>query len=341
MRSHQKFTGLNLWQLVRRLSPTNHGEESNLLDEIGKHVRFRGHISYQHSGHEVAYVDMRQQPVEVFLNENILAGLSGPLPAPYMELCYQRQRDGDPAMAVFLDIFNHRLNALRYSMRARTNGDLSLRAPEQTLPGQLLNAINGDPSRQIAEGDDAALQARNLLGLAGLLHHHQRSHTVVQLILRKLIKLPLKLTSFEGGWLPLDEDQQIRLGQDNSRLGESAVLGRRCWDQHRALGLRIDVPDYQTLIAFLPKGERHDWLCRLVRWITHYRFDINVSLRLPIQAGNGLLLASSPEQGLRLSYTSWLNNHPNGEIETGNGDQQYRVSRYTIAALGGVYDTAA
>jgi len=337
--SRQNFAGLNLMQLVRRLAPVSGRDDSELLNELGKHVRFRGHISYQHPRHEVAHVDARQQPVEVFLNDNVLASLLGPLPAPYLELCHQRMRDGDPAMAVFLDIFNHRLNALRYCMKARSSSELTFKEPQHALPGELLNAINGDPLRQVGEGEGAPLDGRHLLGLAGLLHQNQRSHSVVQLLLRRLVGLPLELTAFEGGWLPLDEDQQNRLGFQNSRLGSDAVLGSHCWDQHKALGLNIEVPDYHSLRGLLPGGERYRWFCRLVRWLTHYRFDVNVRLRLSARAGDGIPLVSDPELAARLSYTSWLS--PLGEQDGDQPSAPYRVASYTISALGGENEHAA
>lgn len=296
---HKTYAGLSLLQLVRRLLPLPLRNGSQVMKHLGDHVRFRAHLGYEHPQHQVAGVDVRTTPVQIYLNQYILAGLLGTLPAPYLELCYQRAREGDGAMAAFLDVFNHRINTLRYWMMMRANPDLGLAQDQLPLPGRLINAINGDQA--------GPLNPRQLLAIAGLLSHPRRSHSFVQSLLRRLIGLPLQLQPFRGGWLPLDKEQHIALGLQNSRLAQTTVIGTRCWDQHKSLRLLIQVETYEQLIAFQPQGERHQWLCDLVRWITHYRYDIEVCLSLP-KTHQALPLHAHPEagKGLRLAYTSWL-----------------------------------
>jgi type VI secretion system protein ImpH len=296
---HKTYTGLNVLQLVRRLLPLSLHNGTQVLDSLGDHVRFRAHIGYEHPKHQVAYIDASTKPIQIYLNQSILAGVLGTLPAPYLELCYQRSREGDNAMAAFLDIFNHRINTLRFWTMMRTSPDLGLAEDQLPLPGRLINAINGDQT--------GPLNQRQLLAIAGLLNHPCRSHSFVQSLLQRLIGLPLQLQSFLGGWLPLDKEQHIALGQHNSHLAKTSIIGTRCWDQHKSLRLIIQVSTYEQLVAFQPEGARHQWLCKLVRWITHYRYDIEVCLSLP-KTQQALPLHSQPPagKGLRLAYTSWL-----------------------------------
>lgn len=352
MRAQQKsFSGLNMLQLVRQLVPNDALTDHRCLDEIGKHVRFCGHISYEHPKHEIAYIDAREYdnpekysdkatgknkpPIKVYLNKHVMAGLLGPLPAPYMEMCYQQLRDGKGAMSAFFDVFNHRLNVLRYWMMARSTPDSSTSELRVSLPGRLINAVSGDQY--------GPLSPRNLLSLAGLLHDTQRSHSVVQLLLNRLLGLPVRLEAFRGGWLPLDEHQQIRLGQTNSVLGQSSVVGSHCWDQHKSLGIVIDMPDFDTLYSYLPpkhhshqtmmaaarlNNQGYAWLSSVARWLTHYRYDLEITLRLP-QTYNSVEMRSDSLSSPRLGYTSWI--RESKQLTFNQTDQSWQI-RFVISA---------
>lgn len=301
---------LDLYQLVRQHMPDQLKDTNQVLEQLGQHLQFRGYLGFEHPSGEIARIDASRKPVQVFLNRFTVAGLLSPLPEPYFQWCYDRMRSGDQAMASFFDLFNHRINSLRYVSRARREPGLAPLAPEHSVPGQLMSAFAGGPDTRQEVFENSPITGRALLGLAGLLIYGPRSLSLIQLILQRLLNWTVKVEGFVGGWLGVDEDQRIALGLRNSTLSAdtrmAAQLGSRVWDQHLGLRMVVTLDDPRECFPFLPGQKRHDWLCQLMRMLTYFRYDIELKFQFP-RSWRSLKLKKEP---VMLGYTSWLTTRP-------------------------------
>lgn len=128
----------------------------------------------------------------------------------------------------------------------------------------------------------------------------------LEILLSQYFGVPVRGVPFIGRWRALEGDQVTALGRfgRNNRLGASAVLGSRIWDQEGAIELRIGPLSFAQFTAFLPEGEAHPVLCALARYTLGPHLDFQIRLELSAQAVVPMRLG--PEGGARLGWTSWL-----------------------------------
>lgn len=300
-------------ELVRRLAPVAAKTPEEALDALGKRLRFRGEVGYANPGREVvrllrspACEQSPRQRIEVYVNRFVVAGIFGPLPEPYQELAARRAADGDHATRAFFDLFNHRVNLLRFWIQARHQPGLAGLQPAQMPLVRLAVALadGSVPSSGPAATPACPLPARCLVGLTALLRHPHRSVDCLQAALLRLLGMPLEILPFRGGWLRRHAEGYSLLGGSKARLGRSAILGRRYWDPGKGIELRLFPESHAQFEALLPGGPRHLFLSRLLRWLTRRQFDVQVVCAPP--------RASAPRLGRlpRLGYTARLS--PNG-----------------------------
>ena len=326
-------TPLDLYQLVREHLPETVSNTQQILDALGQHVQFRGYLGFEHPHQEIARVDSRTQPVQVYLNRFAVAGLLGPLPEPYFQWCYERVRAGDFAMASFFDIFTHRINALRYLSRARRQPGLAPLAPENSVPGKLLSSYAGAVDQRRETVADSPVNGRILLGLAGLLVYAPRSISLLQIILQRILNWKLQIDGFRGGWLELDPDQRVALGKRNSTLSMQAAktvqLGSHAWDQHLGLRVRIWMNHPDDCFDYLPGQSSHDWLCQLLRVLTYFRYDIELCFVFPHSSRSRPLTGAM----VRLAQSSWL------QSDDRDAPPEWMIKVHIPAQHGDYYET--
>jgi type VI secretion system protein ImpH len=111
---------------------------------------------------------------------------------------------------------------------------------------------------------------------------------------------------FRGQWYHLEADQVTRLGRtgQNQRLGQEVVLGSRVWRQADSFTLRLGPLSFSQFLDFLPIGRGFRSLCEFVRFYVGPELD--VELRLTLQAAAVPACRLSTTQGPRLGWTSWL-----------------------------------
>ena len=296
-------------ELVRRLVPTRAGDTGpgDALATLDAHVRFVADPGYANPGREVVRVRRSQGRFEVAVNRFVLAGLHGPLPEPYQELAVRRAAAGDRATAAFLDLFNHRINLLRFWIQARHLPGLSARRPRELPLVRLVAALVDGRMRDEAPSEPT-LSAAELVAVAGLLRHPDRSLSVVEKVLERMLGLVLTLRPFAGGWVGRHPSSFSRLGADNCRLGRDSVVGTRIWDSGKGLHLQLRCRDRQEFLSVLPSGSLHARLRAVLRWLTCRRFDVHVECIVPAGAEPLRL------DGIRLGYTTQMGAEAPGSV---------------------------
>jgi len=307
------YSSFDYYQLLRLLlAERGEGSDRRALDAG---VRFGAELSAAFPGQEITLLqdDGDGKPVRIKTSNYCVAGVIAPMPEPFLEWLRARVRDGDRAMLDFFDLFNHRINTLRYALKACFNPGLNNARPEHTDNAGYLAAIMG--LYQPGQVDALPLPRRSLLAMAGLLADRRRSAAMIGRVLRLYAGVPVQVLQLRGGWADIDAAQQIQLGRCNARLGGETPLGRRFWDPQGRIELRLTGLDYGSFCALLPGGDRHDGLVALIRHVTDRQVDCVVVLGLAEHALPASCLIDGPDgHGLRLGYTAWPHNPAAADI---------------------------
>ncbi|RBO81898.1 type VI secretion system baseplate subunit TssG [Marinomonas aquiplantarum] len=206
-----------------------------------------------------------------------LTGLDGPLADPFVDLLRQDLRYGKGALAAFIDIFNNRLQALRYLIHAENNTSLTTSLAEHTRVGKFMLALSGHDdvlARQRHHQDEASL-----ISLAGSLANCRMSLPLIRKLFAIVLGIPLiALNCLLGRWLKVQDEDHTLLGQSNHRLSTEATLGTRIWDQQAAVELVLGPLALDRIQRLVPGGEDHQALRDLVSWISDKDCDFQITL---------------------------------------------------------------
>jgi type VI secretion system protein ImpH len=291
----------NFYQAVRILSLSYRGSRAGLTHGSVP-VRFRSQMDFDFPGSDVEHIAKpeREELPEMLVNFLGLAGAHGPLPAAYTERLLEEprvpkgvkpkrgrgKRLRNSALRDFLDIFNHRLILLLYRVHEMHHPELTAGSPDQGLAANHLFTFFGLGRRP----DSAArgrlwVADRSLLYYSGIFAHRPHSASGLQRLLSDYFQVPVAVEEFVGAWLRLSEDQWTRIGTRqgcNQRLGDGAILGKRIWDQHARVTIRLGPLDLSTFEGFLPGRVAYKPLQDLTRF--YLGDEVNFSFKLVLRS---------------------------------------------------------
>ncbi|MBI3897240.1 MAG: type VI secretion system baseplate subunit TssG [Gammaproteobacteria bacterium] len=293
------YARFDFFQLVRLLQRERIAADPAVALE--RCVRFRSELSLVFPANEVTALRSTtdtETPATVTTPNYGVAGYLGPLPEALTEWMLERRAAGDAAVADFLDLFNHRVNVLRYHSKERVHPALSNRPPEQTALADRLAAVMGFLAPGLAA--QLPLPRRSLLGVAGLLANRRKSAAALKQVLAHFLDCAIELTQYSGAWQTIPEDNRLHLGRRNSRLARDAVVGQRAWDQAARIDVRIGPLPYERFLELLPSGALHASLVSLLRFLTDRQVDCRVLLQV-----DAATLPPPTLLGVRLTQTAW------------------------------------
>ena len=297
--------GFNLFQaisLLERASPQ--------LAPVGKgdgqteSVRLKSVVSLGFQPSDVSRVGPGEDGGEAWILATpvmSLAGAQGPLPLPFTEMVLERTAARDHATADFLDIFNHRFLAFLYRSRKKHHMGLNWLSPQSSSLAMCLDALS---ALGLKTGAGAPPGEATWLRHAGLLGGAPRSMTGLLALLSDRLGVSARGRQFCGGWRNLELRDISRLSGRGPRLGRSAVLGRRVWDQSAGITLELSGLSLRRLKRLLRGGEEHELVRRLVR--RYLQQDVGVEMVLQIDGRELKPSILGQKEPLRLGWTSWL-----------------------------------
>jgi type VI secretion system protein ImpH len=235
-----------------------------------------------------------------------LLGPNGPLPLHLTEYTRERLRHaGDPTLARFLDIFNHRFLALFYRAWAQAQPHVNRDRPDADQFAGYLGAFFGVLPATFRNRDSTADVAK--LFHVGTLARQVRNADGLAAILRHFFRVPVAIRQFVGHWMLLGDSERTRLGRDGAVLGARAVVGGRVWDRQHKFRIHLGPLTRPQYESFLPSAAELQVrpLQQLVDWVRLYlglelEWDVRLSLRK--EAVPRLELG----RGARLGWTTWL-----------------------------------
>ena len=254
-----------------------------------------------------------------------VVGPLGVLPQHYSELVVAQNRQRSTALAQFLDLIHHRSISLFYRAWVKYRPAMAFeRSQGRDDPFSAVAAALtglGSPSLR----DRLAFSDHLVWHFAGLLSAGPRSTAGLEALLSEVLRRPVRVESFIGGWLAIDEDSRTRLPSNRQpegqycRLGVDAAAGARAWDAQGRFRLKIGPLDYPGFLDLMPGGAVMDLLTDLVRLYVGPEFDAEVEATLAAEAVPLLVLgppapdrrapdspASDSRNGPRLGWNTWL-----------------------------------
>lgn len=235
-----------------------------------------------------------------------LFGPNGPLPLHLTEYARDRLRNHrDPTFVAFADLFHHRMTSLLFRAWVAGEPAPSFDRKDDDPFGAKIDALMGRFGQGFEDRDAFPDLAKR--HFAGLLGQGPRNEDGLLSIVRGFLKIPVRIRTFVGTWLHLEEPDRWRLG--HAALGRGTSVGQKVWSRgakFRVVIGPLDIDSYQRL---LPGGQS---LKRLRAIVRNYLSD-------PMEWDVNLILREKdiPETRLgqsgQLGYTTWIGQKSTGQ----------------------------
>jgi type VI secretion system protein ImpH len=207
-------------------------------------------------------------------------GVSGVMPSRYTEdvadQIHLKKYEGTRA---FFDIFSNRIMALYYQAWAkyRIQYCVDARGKDVLLPIQL--ALAGRAFA--AEKNDAEVGNEVAAYYAAMVRHRPAAAPVIAGVLSEYFGVPIQVQQFIGRWDPLRDSELFKLGVQNGKLSHGMIIGRRRWERHARLEIRIGPLSRAQFDQFIPGASGYQALKAMLRLfsIAAIEFEIRLVLR--------------------------------------------------------------
>lgn len=302
-------------RLLEKIAPDRQSVGGTALpkDEV---VRFRSRISLDfpsseiHEINEIEAKDGDPRRTEMLVNFMGVVGVSGVLPTHYTELVLDRIRHRDTAMWSFLDIFTHRAVSMFYRAWAKYRFPVAYERGDDEFTSYLFDfaGLGTKGLRGRLDLDD-----ETLLPYAGLIAQKPHTANALENILSDYFQTTAKIEQFYGQWLSLGDEDLTKLGKENSRLGQSAIVGSRVWDQQSKMRVRLGPLDIKTFQAFLPNGTANPALRSICKFMGGLEFDFDLQLVLAAKQVPATILTTKALRKPTLGWTTFLKTKPFSE----------------------------
>ena len=286
------------------------GREASTTPEV---IRFRSRVALDFPPSEIHQIKeffdefSEEQRFEMFVNFMGMIGVSGTMPTRYTELAMERARYRDTAMWAFLDMFTHRSVSLFFRAWEKYRFSIAYERGSDDFTSFLFDFIGLGTKglRGRLHIDD-----ESLLSYGGLIAQKPHSSSALGQILADYFGVKVKIEQFFGQWLDLDEESITTLGQVNSKLGTSAIIGNRVWEQQSKFRVRLGAMTFNQFQAFLPNGTAHKPVKGIIRFMVGLELDFDLQLVLQAKQVPSCILTTRAKRRPMLGWTSWLKTKP-------------------------------
>ncbi len=279
-------------------------------------VRFRSHVSFDFPASEIQKLEDSVDEIndkttlEMHINFMGMVGMSGVMPLPYTELIAARARYKDTAMWTFLDMFSHRMISMFFRAWEKYRFPVGYERGQDKFTGYLFDIVGlGTPGLR----GRMNVADESLLPYSGLIAQKPHSSNALANILSDYFGVNAKVIQFFGQWLELDRESITKLGEANSLLSRSAIIGTRIWDQQSKFRIVLGAMTFRQFQAFLPNGSAYKALNSIVRFMTGLELDFDVRLKLMADEVPSCILTTRAKRRPMLGWSSWLKTTPFSE----------------------------
>ncbi len=299
------------YQLVKLLliEKGEHDHREDECDRIDRAFTMESDVRYDFPPSYISYLRRAQnedRPPNLGTAEFGLMALNGPLPQPYIEWVTDDLADSNATIRDFLDIFNHRLLALRYLARDKNSMSLTTVTPNKSKMAGKVDSIAGFNNKELFER--IALSRRVIQTYAGLINNPRKSTSYIINLVISLFNVRVDIKQMIGQWHRFDKEDCLRLGDASAHrsLGDNTIIGRRYWDQQSLINMEMGPMDFATLNKLLPGGDYYAQLVSVIHFASNQQWDCLVSLLINKDEIPRSRLEHDSEYGFRLGQNSWL-----------------------------------
>ena len=307
-----KFEFFQAVRLLEKMFPARAAVNRSVSPER-EVVRFRSNASLKFPPSEIFEITETvnevsdQKKIEMFINFMGMVGIVGVLPVHYTELVVERARYGDRTLWAFLDIFTHRAASMffrawekyRFPVQYERGNDDFTRFLYDFL-GLGTNGLRGRLN----------LEEENLIPYSGLILQKPHSTSALEQILADYFGIKAKIEQFFGQWLELDDESITKLGEANSSLSSTAIIGTRVWEQQSKFRVTLGALTFKEFQAFLPNGSAHRSFRSVITFMVGLELDFDVQLVLKAKQVPSCILTTRAKRRPMLGWTSWLKTKP-------------------------------
>lgn len=308
--AHRGTAGFEFYQLVELISRLEGVDQERALDFLptAERIRYRASASLGFPAREVQTLQPdaqgRHQLEVAFLG---LHGSQSPMPGYYLDELAWEYAQREQTLGHFLDFFHHRLLTLLH--RAWRKYRYHVRFQHQGEDGfsQLMFALVGLANPVVRQS--LPVNRAKMLSYAGLLASPSRSPEVVSGLVAHCFDLPwVQVDAWQTRRVPVQPDQQNRLGQTNVSLGQTLVLGDKVGDCAGKFLLRLGRLSFAQFRRFLPDGEHFRPLVQFVAFML--RDQMAWDLRLELSRDEARAMQLGQMQSSCLGWSSFLGQPP-------------------------------
>ncbi len=232
----------------------------------------------------------------------------GALPRRYAEELRYQERNKNPAPRAFFDIFNHRFISLFYRVGEKTRPVLAYESGRQSAFERAFYAILGLGTAGLQ--GRLALDERMLVSRAGLLAMRPMPAVALEEAIRSVFRQPAAIEQFVPEHYQIEPDDQNRLGEVNTRVGEDLYLGEKITLVQSKFRVRLGPLTRDAYDGFLPGRLGFRSLMDLVRFGAGDEFDFELQLALRAEDIVPLRVGEPEDGSPQLGWTSWLITDP-------------------------------
>ncbi|CAO4176340.1 type VI secretion system baseplate subunit TssG [Methylorubrum aminovorans] len=276
-----------------------------------------------------------------------LLGPQGALPLQVTDEAYGWWSNDHKGFARFLDLLNHRFLQLFFRAWADAHPIAQADRPaEDRFVAYVGSAIGvGNPAflpkpRPVGAYPDAVdqLSAAGLLGFAGLLGAKARSGSRLAQAVEGLFGITCEVEEFVGSFLPLEKEDQSRVGSRFATLGGDCLVGANVFSIEDKIRLRLFARDLSEFKRFLPDGACCTPLADLLLFFLGNEIDCEAELAIPKKVVRPIRLSKG--EGIRLGYTTWLVRAQDPSAEGHYRDTRFRPAERARRVASSLADQA-
>jgi len=294
-----EFSFVQVMRLARRYLDSD-GEAGIPGIPWQERVRIRPELSLAFPAADVAKVERDDGNLRVTATFLGLYGPSSPLPTFYTEDLMEESSNDESVFRDFLDIIHQRLYHLYFQCWSKYR--LLIRIVEENNPidrERLLCLIGLGEKELVA----SVPEAFTLLRYTGILSQYPRSATGLATMLRDMLGMKdIRIMQNVKRMVPIPDDQRMRLGLGNCRLGIDTVLGSHIADRMGRFRIRIGPLTWQEYNDLLPGTPRMHMLTRYTRFYLTDPLEVEVELVLASGEARPIRLG---DPGSRLGLNMW------------------------------------
>lgn len=305
----QRFS---FYQAVKLLEQANAQQQTVSVGYYGpcgnESIRFRPYASLGFASADIKQLKaIPRQKGDVVYRMDInflgLYGATSPLPAFYTEAIIQHA-DSESNRRDFLDLFHHRIISLHYRTQAKYLLFEQIKSGLTDPVSNWLFALIG--LKNVTQLDSPPLTRLNrLLANMGLLATQNRSGAMISRIISHYFgRIPVEVQEFIPRKVNISHNQQVRLGKQQSTLGEDITIGAQVDNLSGKFRLWIGPLSFTRFNQFLPGNGEYEQLIALIRYLLRDPLAFDIGLKLHQQDTPLLTLANNAP--CRLGWSSWL-----------------------------------